>query len=197
MIAYLEGQIISIDATYVVVLVNSVGYQVLLSKRDLDHFKEGENGIFHIHTNVREDAIELYGFRSREQKQVFQLLISVSGVRPKLGLAMLSSLSSSELVAALIENNIAQLSSIPGIGKKTAERLHLELRDKAQKLDVLSPSPGHSHSNTTNLQQALRGLGYSRDQCERALAKIDQKDLAALPLEGLIKKSLNLLTGNT
>ena len=195
MIAYVEGQIISIDPTYVVVLVNGVGYQILLSKRDLDNFKEGENASFHVHTNVREDAIELYGFKSREQKQVFQLLISVSGVGPKLGLAMLSTLSSSDLVNALIENNLALLSSIPGIGKKTAERLHLELRDKAQKLDV-PVALSVSQSSATSLQQALRGLGYSRDQCERALAKIEQADFNALPLESLIKKTLNLLTGS-
>lgn len=197
MIAYIEGQIFLIESSYAVVLVNGVGYHLMLSKTDLESFILGEKVSFFVHTNVREDAIELYGFRQREQKQIFQLLISVSGVGPKLALAILSTLSAPELISALIEKNITVLSSISGIGKKTAERLILELKEKIQKLNlgVFSSPSAIDHSSMASLHQALKGLGYSKDQCEKALAKIDTQELLNMPLEHLIKKSLTVLTG--
>lgn len=197
MIAYIEGHVSLIESSYAVVLVNGIGYHLILNKTDLDSLSLGEKINFFVHTNVREDAIDLYGFRQREQKQIFQLLISVSGVGPKLALAILSTLSTPELINALIEKNIAVLSGISGIGKKTAERLILELKEKIQKLNLASLSlpSAIDHSSLTNLHQALKGLGYSKDQCEKALAKIDVQELLHMPLETLIKKSLTVLTG--
>lgn len=192
-IAYIQGQVLFIEANFAVVLANGVGYQLLLCKRDLDTCQTGKEMCFHVFTNVREDAIELYGFSNQEQKQLFQLLISVSGVGPKLALAMLSHLASNELIEALLSKNLAVLSSIPGIGKKTAERLALELKDKVAKFDL--PISLSAPSLSLSLQQALKSLGYSRDQCEKAIAKIPSEEFSALPLESLIKKSLQLLTG--
>lgn len=192
-IAYIQGQVVAVEASFAVVLTNGIGYQILLSKRDLETISLEKEMSFHVFTNVREDAIELYGFMKREQKQLFQLLISVSGVGPKLALAMLSHLSSNELIEALLSKDIAMLSSIPGIGKKTAERLALELKDKAEKLDM--PLSLGAPSLSLSLKQALKSLGYTRDQCEKVIGKIPSEEFSALPLDTLIKKSLQLLTG--
>jgi len=192
-IAYLEGQIFSLEFGYAILLTQGVGYQILVSKRELENLSLGQSASFYIHSNIREDAFELYGFSCREHKQIFQMLISVSGVGPKLGLSILSALPADELVSALIHADTARLSSISGIGKKTAERLALELKDKALKLDMISPI---SAPNLLNLQQAIRSLGYSKEQSEMVLAKISRADLQSLPIESLIKMSLRHLTGN-
>ncbi|USN51027.1 MAG: Holliday junction branch migration protein RuvA [Myxococcales bacterium] len=195
MIAYIEGQVLHIENICAVILVNGVGYQLNLTKPDLDKLSPGENAHFFVHTNVKEDAIELFGFSSKEQKQVFQLLIGVSGVGPKLALTILSTLSAGELSQALVQKNTAILSSISGIGKKTAERLALELNEKIQKLNLMPIAITANTTAQSNLLQALKSLGYSKDQCEKVVASIDAGEFIRTPLEDLVRKSLNLLTG--
>lgn len=196
MISYLEGQVLFIDAGYAVVKTGGVGYHVLLHKKALESLSKEQSVSFFIHTHVREDAFELYGFQSAIERQLFLLLISVSGVGPKLGLAALSCLDSEDILKAISEKDIALLSSIPGIGKKTAERLSLELKEKALKmtLPLLSFSP-QKNVPKTNLDQAIRSLGYSKMQSERALSSLTPDDFT-LPFEELIRKTLNVLTGN-
>lgn len=195
MIAFIEGSVLCIDANSLVVCVQGVGYHLLVSKRDLDQAVAGQNAAFFVHTHVREDAIELFGFKSQTIKQIFQLLISVSGVGPKLALSILSVLRAEEIKAAIVEKDIALLSSVPGIGKKTAERLSLELKDKAQKLPlVIETRLSSTESALMNVSQAIRGLGYNKAQGDWALAKLEDSDLS-LPLEELVKKTINLLAG--
>lgn len=195
MIAYLEGQILFIEPGSVVVNVNGVGYQLLVSKKESESISETQMHSFFVYTHVREDALELYGFRSALHKQIFVLLISVSGVGPKLALTILSSLDPHDLLNAVINKDIIKLSSVPGIGKKTAERLSLELREKALKID-LPQVPMHDASDTrSHLEQALRSLGYSKSQSDKALSLLPHQDLD-LPLEALIKKTLTILSGS-
>lgn len=194
-IAFIEGSVLSIDTNSLVINVHGVGYQLLVSKKDIDELVLGQNAAFFVHTHVREDALELFGFKSSTIKHIFQLLISVSGVGPKLALSILSALRADEIKAALIEKDIALLSSVPGIGKKTAERLSLELKEKALKLPLLMENKPSSGENTLiNVTQAIRGLGYSKAQCDWALTKLEESDIA-LPLEELVKKTINLLAG--
>jgi holliday junction DNA helicase RuvA len=195
MIAYIEGTILLHDAQSAVVLNNGVGYLVLLSKKELLSIALGQKYSFHIHTHVREDAFELFGFSKLCQKQIFQLLISVSGVGPKLALSILSSLSSNEIIDSIVNKDIATLSSVSGIGKKTAERLSLELKDKALKMD-LAFDDGKDTSTLLSLAQAIRGLGYSKAQSDKALAQLNEKDLESLPLEDLIRMTIASLTRN-
>lgn len=195
MIAYLEGVIAFSEANHAVVNVNGVGYQLLLSKKDLELVREGEKATFFVHTHVREDALELYGFTSRHHKQIFLLLVSVSGVGPKLALTILSHMAPSDLLAAVINKDIAHLSSVPGIGKKTAERLSLELKEKALKIDREPSSNIENLDSKSSLVQAIRSLGYSKIQSDKALLALSAEDME-LPFDALIKKTLNILSGS-
>lgn len=197
MISYIEGTVLFVDAGYAVVVTNGVGYHVLLSKSDLALLQEQQPAKFFVHTHVREDAIELFGFSSRLTKQLFLLLISVSGVGPKLALGILSALSPSDLLDAIVAKDISRLSSIHGIGKKTAERLALELNDKAQKLEWEPRfEAGDAITNKLSLTQAIRSLGYSKAEADRALLTLSEQEMQQEPLELLIKKTLNVLTGS-
>lgn len=194
MIAYLEGEIAAIESGYAVILVNGVGYQALLSKKDLENLSEKQKlGLF-IHTHVREDALELYGFKTRSHKQIFLLLISVSGVGPKLALTILSALEPHSLLQAVINKDLTTLSSVPGIGKKTAERLSLELKEKALKIDISHETTYETNDMRSQLQQAIRSLGYSKTQSDQALQSISQEDFNE-PFEALIKRTLTFLSG--
>lgn len=195
MISYLEGQVLFVESSHAVIKTAGVGYHVLLSKTDLESLIEGQEHKFFIHTHVREDALELFGFTSRLNRQLFLLLISVSGIGPRLGMSILSGLSSQELLLAIINKDLVKLCHIPGIGKKTAERLVLELKDKAEKIEM-PHSETSSFSVRTSLEQAIKGLGYNKSQSDKALLMLDAKDME-LPLEELIKKTINLLLGKS
>lgn len=197
MIAFIEGQICLIENGYAVIKPGAIGYQVFLRKRDLENLAIGDSVALYVHTHIREDAFELYGFLSSLERQIFLLLISVSGVGPKLALGILSSINPPELVNAIITKDIACLSSAPGIGKKTAERLSLELKEKAQKIDYGAFHMPDDKSVRTSLEQAIKSLGYSKSQSDKAILALDQNDLVSLPLETLIKKTLSVLAGNT
>lgn len=192
MISYLEGQVLFTENSYAVIKTSGVGYQVLLNKNDLDSLTVGSTAELFIHTHVREDAFDLFGFKSRLSRQIFLLLISVSGIGPKIALGILSALTPENLLLAIINNDLAKLCQTPGIGKKTAERMVLELKDKALKIDL--PMEQNSYSQKTSLEQAIRGLGYNKSQSDKAMLMLDPNDLD-LPLEELIRKTLNLLSG--
>lgn len=194
MIAYLEGHVLFVETGHVVVKVNGVGYHVIMSKKNIETITVGTIIELFVHTHVREDILELYGFSSPVEKQVFLLLVSVTGIGPKLAHGMLSALAPYDIINAVINKDIAMLSSIPGIGKKTAERLALELKEKAVKMP-LSEQPIKEETIRVSLEHAIRGLGYSKSESDRALRSLDQHDLDTLPLETLIKKTLNLLVG--
>lgn len=193
MISYIEGQVLFVEANAAVIKTAGVGYHVIMGKNDLDILTEGQMLEAFIHTHVREDALELFGFTSRLNRQIFLMLISISGIGPRLGLSILSGLSSHELLLAIINKDIDKLCQIPGVGKKTAERIALELKDKASKMDIPHEQAG-SHSARTSLEQAIRGLGYSKSQSDKALLMLEARDLD-LPFEELIKKTINMLSG--
>src|ERR671914_1585133 len=131
MIAQLSGTISAKHATSVIVEVGGVGYEVTIPVTTFYDLGEPNSPVkLRIYTHVREDALQLFGFRTGRERELFTLLISVSGIGPKSGIAMLSGMSADEIVAAIRTNNLARLTSIPGVGRKTAERLVIELRDK-------------------------------------------------------------------
>jgi Holliday junction DNA helicase RuvA len=127
----------------------------------------------HIHTHVREDQIALYGFRRPAEKLLFEKLITVSGIGPKLGITILSGMAADEMVGAIRGNDIARLTRIPGIGKKTAERMVLELRDKLPEAGPASaPAVSAMSANEEDVLSALLNLGYQRAAAEKALAGV-------------------------
>ncbi len=197
MIALLTGKIAHKSPDYIVMDVHGVGYRVQIPfSTYYDLPEEGGDTSLQIYTHVKEDAINLYGFRSLAEKRLFQLLISVSGVGPKLATGILSNIQVHELAQALSHGDLARLSAIPGIGKKTAERLVLELKEKARvslegtpaAASGLSPAPPDAAEDVTS---ALVNLGY-----KEALVK---KVLAELPIgptdsvEAVLKQALKKL----
>lgn len=172
MIAHLRGKLISKHPNQAIIEAAGVGYEVIISIPTFSDLPQlgSEVSVF-VHTHVREDALALFGFIRAEEKQLFEKLISVSGIGPKLAITILSGMQSEAIVGAIRGNNLAALTRIPGIGKKTAERMVLELRDK---LDSFGVTP--VISTVTPVEEdvisALVNLGYQRPIAERALAKL-------------------------
>ena len=198
MIAMLTGRIAHKSPDHIVIDVNGVGYRVQIPFSTYYELpEEGGMATLQIHTSVREDAIQLYGFRSREEKSFFQLLISVSGVGPKLARDILSNIQPGPLSAALQTGDILKLSAIPGIGKKTAERLIVELREKVGKLALghgAVPEVGRqvpAGDVLEDVTSALTNLGYKEPQVKKVLASIDAGGGASV--EDLLKQALKIL----
>jgi Holliday junction DNA helicase RuvA len=196
MIALLTGKIAYKSPDHIILDVNGVGYRVMIPFSTYYELPEEGAVTLHIHTSVREDAIQLYGFRTRLEKSFFQLLISVSGVGPKLARDILSNIQPEALSQALMLSDIHKLSTIPGIGNKTAERLILELKDKVGKLDISSlPTTETRGIPAENLlddvASALMNLGYKEPQVRKALGGLDSSGGAGV--EELLKQALKIL----
>lgn len=197
MIALLTGVIAHKSPDHIILDVHGVGYRVLIPfSTYYDLPEEGGAASLHIHTSVREDAIQLYGFRTRLEKSFFQLLITVSGIGPKMARDILSNIQPGPLAQALVQGDVHKLSAIPGIGKKTAERLALELKDKVGKLDIASAPVSEAREIPTedvmdDVVSALLNLGYKEPQVRKALAGIDAAGGATV--EDLLKQALKIL----
>ena len=174
MIAHLRGLLLEKQPSRVILDVNGVGYDVHVPLSTFFEMAEpGAEIALRIHTHVREDALLLYGFATMLELQIFERLISVSGIGPKLALAVLSGIEPAELVSAIRTANVPRLTGIPGIGKKIAERIGLELKDKMASVvsAETSAAPAGSASETlrTDVLSALMNLGYHRPLAERAV----------------------------
>lgn len=174
MIAFLRGRLISKRPNQAIVDVAGVGYDVAISVPTFSDLPgDGGDVSLHIHTHVREDAIALFGFLRPQEKQLFERLISVSGIGPKLAITILSGMAAEEMVRAIRGNDVARLTKIPGIGKKTAERMVLELRDKLEPISVGDAPPVSTALPVEeDVLSALVNLGYQRAAAERALATV-------------------------
>jgi Holliday junction DNA helicase RuvA len=199
MISHLRGRLLEKQPNRVTIDVQGVGYDVLVPLSTFYGLADlGEETSLRIHTHVREDALLLYGFATRLELQLFERLISVSGIGPKLALAVLSGIEPNDLVTAIKQNDIARLTGIPGIGKKTAERIGLELKDKlAAFLPADGPisaagAPPTSDSLRTDVLSALINLGYHRPLAERA-ADAAMKSSSAGSFEQTLKLALREL----
>lgn len=170
MIAHLRGRLILKHPNQAIVEAGGVGYDVTITVPTFSELpSEGVEVSLHVHTHVREDALALYGFLRAEEKQLFEKLITVSGIGPKLAITILSGMPVAEMVGAIKGNDIARLTKIPGIGKKTAERMVVELRDKLDKFGATQPVVTTS-AVEDDVLSALMNLGYQRPAAERALA---------------------------
>ena len=174
MIAHLRGKLLAKHPNQAVVETGGVGYDVTISVPTFSELPAvGGEVALHIHTHVREDMIALYGFLRPSEKTLFEKLITVSGIGPKLAITILSGMAADEMVNAIRGNDIARLTRIPGIGKKTAERMVLELRDK---LPVAAASDAAPLPTLTAIEEdvlsALMNLGYQRPAAEKALSAV-------------------------
>ncbi|MBI1813359.1 MAG: Holliday junction branch migration protein RuvA [Deltaproteobacteria bacterium] len=197
MIAQLSGTLAHKSPEHLVVDVGGVGYQVFVSLNCLYQLPNtGERVRLLIHTNLRENALELFGFAEADERQLFGLLIGVSGIGPRLALNILSGMPVRELQAAIESSDLVRLVSIPGIGKKTAERLVVELRDRVKILQAAhADGQGASRSDGVNTEavSALVNLGYRRPEAEHAVkaARADGVE----ELSGVIRDALRRLSG--
>jgi len=173
MIAHLRGKLLAKHPNQVVIEVGGVGYDVTITVPTFSDLPEaGAEVSLHIHTHVREDALALYGFLRASEKQLFEKLITVSGIGPKLAITILSGMPADEMVGAIRGNDVARLTRIPGIGKKTAERMVLELRDKLPAGGTAVPAISARSATEEDVLSALVNLGYQRAAAERALAVV-------------------------
>lgn len=194
MIAYLVGKFAHKTPAFVYMDVQNVGYEVNISLNTYSHIQQLSEGKLYTHLQIKEDAHTLYGFYDLAEKEMFLLLISVSGVGAGTARMMLSSMKPAEISAAILSNDARQLERVKGIGKKTAERLVLELKDKINKLPS-SPSILLAVGNPLEQDalNALVSLGISRSLGESAIKKILQSDPSISNLEELIKKALKAI----
>ena len=197
MIAHLRGRVLRKEPQEVVVDVAGVGYRVTIPVSTFYRLgDEGSEVSLLTHTHVREDALSLFGFVTAGEQDLFEKLISVAGVGPKLAINVLSGIEAPDLVAALKASDVARLIRIPGVGKKTAERLVLELKDK---MPALLPAPGTAAAAPTaspreDLVSALVHLGYSRPEAERGVERALKEDGGGR-FEDLLRRTLRILSG--
>ena len=197
MIAHLIGKLIYKSPDHSIVDVKGIGYKIFTPLSTYYVLpKTGESVTLHIHTRVREDELKLFGFLTEEEQTIFEKLITINKVGPKLALGILSGMSPENLLTAIMNNDAARLSSIPGVGKKTAERLTLEMKDKLSDLKFEM-----AHQQDTEVPEgpyedalsALVNLGYKKPQAEKSLKSAYNKIGKDSSLEDLIKESLNNL----
>ncbi len=198
MIARIQGQVIEKRPGVLVVETNGIGYRIQVSLTTFYDLPElGEPVCLHTYTYVREDALQLYGFITSLEKELFQVLIGVSGIGPKLALNILSGIAPAALLAALSSGDLGRLVSIPGIGRKTAERMILELREKVQKMESRHAGPGAGPQPKADTSEdvisALVNLGYKRGQAEKAVESV-LKQIPGAKLEEALKESLRVLS---
>jgi Holliday junction DNA helicase RuvA len=184
-----------------VVDVHGTGYRVVVPLSTFYELPEaGCPVVLQIHTHVREDAISLFGFHTEEERGAFELMISVSGIGPKLAVNVLSGISAAEWIRAIATEDVKRLTGIPGVGKKTAERMILELKDKAVKLGSGEPTPGERASRTEeqireDALSALVNLGYKGSSAKEAVERIIRTAAEPLSLDETLKKALRILAG--
>jgi Holliday junction DNA helicase RuvA len=199
MIAFLEGRLLSKTPEWIIVSVQGIGYQVAVPLSSFYDLPDLEQNVqLHIYTHVREDALQLFGFLTPKEKEIFLLLLGVSGIGPKVALNILSGISSQELKQALLGEDSQRIQKIPGVGKKTAERIVLELKDKIKKLSAESfPSVSREVPEGTLWEDALSALlnlGYPKIMAEKTLGQIKNDTEGPISLEDLLRRALKFMS---
>ena len=197
MFAYVKGVLEEKMNNYVVVETAGIGYKIFMSKNAILKIGELGNSVkIYTHYHVREDDISLYGFLTGEELKLFELLISVSGVGAKSAITMLSSITPSEFIMCVVKNDITRLTKIPGIGKKSAQRIVLELKDKLKAEQEIAET-GETEDVievSDSLEEAIAALqilGYNKKEIEKALQKFDYQ---AMTIEDIIRNGLKFLS---
>ena len=197
MIAQIRGQLVEKRPGMVIVETQGIGYQVFVSLSTFYDLPEATQGVrLHTYTHVREDLLQLFGFSTFLEKEIFQILIGVSGIGPKLALNILSGIAPAELIASLQSEDVARLTQIPGVGRKTAERLVFDLKEKIGKIEVRGETPkeekGKKDRLVDDVVSALVNLGYRKNQAESVVEQVWRQRPDA-SLEEILKESLRAL----
>ncbi len=200
MIAYLSGKLLEKQANTAIVDVGGVGYEVSIPLSTFYELGEvGSDVSLRIYTHVREDAIQLFGFKTNRERELYLRLLSVQGIGAKSGITMLSGMSADEIIMAIRTDDLARLTSIPGVGRKTAERLVIELRDKVGELATggdlpldASPSTRPADAVFEDALSALVNLGYQRNAAEKAVKQAAQEG-TEMSVQKLLRRALQVL----
>jgi Holliday junction DNA helicase RuvA len=204
MIAHLNGRLLSKEPNSVIVDVSGVGYEVSIPLSTFYELaNEGSDVQLRIYTHVKEDALQLYGFKTERERKLFINFISVSGIGPKLGIALLSGMSADELINSIKSNNLARLTLIPGVGRKTAERLIVDLREKMTALATTQVEADAGAGSISSIPpsdddvraQALSGLlnlGYQKSAAEKAIDSVLSED-GEITVESVLRRGLRKL----
>ena len=200
MLAYIKGELTAITNEYAVIEAGGLGYKVFMPESSIEKLGNiGKQVKVHTFYRVREDDISIFGFNTQEELRMFELLLSVSGVGAKTAVVIISTIEPSEFAFAVISEDISELVKIPGIGKKSAQRIVLELKDKLKKdkisaeIDKKAVSRENTNKDVEEAMSALQVLGYNKKEIEKVFEKI-KKD--GLSIEDLIKKGLAALSKN-
>lgn len=199
MIAFLEGRLLSKSPEGIIILAQGIGYQVAVPLSSFYDLPSVEQAVrLYIYTHVRQDTFQLFGFMTPQEKEIFLLLIGVSGIGPKVALNILSGISVQDFGQALLMEDSARIQRIPGVGKKTAERIVLELKDKIKKISS-GPLPALVRSVEEGIPfedavSALVNLGYPRAVAEKTLERIKNETDGPISLEDLLRKALKSLS---
>jgi len=193
MITHIQGKMVEKNPDHVVVECNGLGYHVNISLQTFSNIPDQENLKLHTHLVIREDAHILYGFYSKTEKEIFKMLISVSGVGPSIAITMLSSMDTEEIQQAIGSEDVAKIQSVKGIGLKTAQRVIVDLKDKILKTYEISEDlPSSNNTIKIEALSALEVLGFSRKKIEKVIQVILQNS-PGISLEELIKQALKNL----
>lgn len=195
MFEFIIGDIVSIQDEYVVIQNNGIGYKILTSTNSMIDLELGQKDkMLYTDLNVREDGLYLYGFTTEEELDMFKLLLKVSKIGPKTGLAILSTMTPNQIKLAIHNKDINTLCKAPGIGKKTAERMILELKDKIGEVDNIDTEVVTMDIDDHNeAVEALMTLGYSKYEAEKAINSMNTKDMT---VEAIIREALKKLSRN-
>ena len=198
MIDKLTGKLVSFNDSYLVIDLGGLGIKVNIPKTSSKNFKMNEVMSFSTYLHVREDALDLYGFESESDRSLFLMLITISGIGPKLGLTIISGLAPEKLKMKIISGDVKALTSIPGVGVKTAKRIIIELKDKFSKIDndTLGFEDELDSKIFKDVISALDGLGYKEKESKKALKQLglDKSDNSNQTIEKLIREVLKILT---
>lgn len=201
MISYIRGKLVAVEKEKVIIDVGGVGYGIFMPESAMGLLPQMGNEVkLHTYLNVREDAMQLFGFLTRDDLEIFKLLIGVSGIGPKGGLSILSKLTADDLRFAIMSGDSKAISAAPGIGKKTAEKVIIELKDKLDIEQILNPSDSETKSaikmdsSTNEVQseavQALVALGYGSTESLKAVNKVNSENMT---VEEVLKQALKNL----
>ena len=169
MIGHIEGEVRAVRSTFAIIGAGGIGYKVALTKEALAELRPETTASLWTHLAVREDALDLYGFRNEEELRIFELLLTVSGIGPKSAMAVLDVATVETLRSAISQANASYLTEVSGIGKKTAEKIVLELKDK---IGASSAESKHALKGDQEAQEAMRSLGYSQNEARETLRKV-------------------------
>ncbi len=196
MIAALRGKVLFKSVNRIIVDVQGVGYDVAVPLTTMDSLTENGEVQLHIHTALRENALELYGFATSDEKTLFEMLIGVSGIGPRTALTILSGISPQGFLDAVMHGDLRRLTAIPGIGKKSGERILVELKDKIRKIGLTAPSPSAVQAPASlkvDLISSLVNLGYRERDARTAADKIMKSQHSDISLTDAVKLALKEL----